>query len=60
VGDGTIRNDLRAPLTAKSRRLHCSVGMVITDAIHDTIGTVPANVWTAVAGLAGVTIGTTA
>ncbi len=33
-------------LTAKSRRLHYSVGMVITDAIAEAIGKVPADAWT--------------
>jgi Transposase DDE domain group 1 len=33
-------------LTAKSGRLHYSVGMVITDAIADAIGMVPADAWT--------------
>jgi hypothetical protein len=33
-------------LTARSRRLHYSVGMVITGAMRDTIGQVPADAWT--------------
>jgi hypothetical protein len=33
-------------LTAKSRRLHYSVGMTITEAIQDAIGKVPAAGWT--------------
>ena len=33
-------------LTARSRRLHYSVGMVITEAIGEPIGTVPADAWT--------------
>jgi hypothetical protein len=33
-------------LTAKSRRLHYSVGMTITEAIKDAIGKVPAAGWT--------------
>jgi hypothetical protein len=33
-------------LTAKSRRLHYSVGMVITEAMQDAIGKVPADGWT--------------
>jgi hypothetical protein len=33
-------------LTARSRRLHYSVGMTITEAIQDAIGMVPANAWT--------------
>jgi hypothetical protein len=33
-------------LTAKSRRLHYSVGMTITDAIAEAIGKVPADAWT--------------
>ena len=33
-------------LTAKSRRLHYSVGMVITEAMQDAIGKVPADAWT--------------
>ena len=33
-------------LTAKSRRLHYSVGMTITDAIAEAIGKVPAGGWT--------------
>jgi hypothetical protein len=33
-------------LTAKSRRLHYSVGMTITEAIAEAIGTVPADGWT--------------
>ena len=33
-------------LTTRSRRLHYSVGMVITDAIQDAIGRVPADAWT--------------
>jgi Transposase DDE domain group 1 len=33
-------------LTAKSRRLHYSVGMTITDAIAEAIGKVPAEAWT--------------
>jgi Transposase DDE domain group 1 len=33
-------------LTAKSRRLHYSVGMTITGDIQDAIGKVPANGWT--------------
>ena len=33
-------------LTAKSRRLHYSVGMTITEAIADAIGEVPADAWT--------------
>jgi hypothetical protein len=33
-------------LTAKSRRLHYSVGMTVTDAIADAIGQVPAEAWT--------------
>jgi hypothetical protein len=33
-------------LTAKSRRLHYSVGMVITEAIAEAIGQVPADAWT--------------
>jgi hypothetical protein len=33
-------------LTAKSRRLHYSVGMTITEAIQAAIGTVPAAAWT--------------
>ena len=33
-------------LTAKSRRLHYSVGMTITEAIQDAIGKVPAAAWT--------------
>ena len=33
-------------LTAKSRRLHYSAGMTITDAIQDAIGQVPADAWT--------------
>jgi hypothetical protein len=34
-------------LTAKSRRLHYSVGMTITGAIAEAIGKVPAGAWTA-------------
>jgi len=33
-------------LTARSRRLHYSVGMTITDAIAGAIGQVPADAWT--------------
>jgi hypothetical protein len=33
-------------LTAKSRRLHYSVGMTITDAVAEAIGKVPADAWT--------------
>jgi hypothetical protein len=33
-------------LTAKSRRLHYSVGMTITEAIAEAIGQVPAEAWT--------------
>ncbi len=33
-------------LTARSRRLHYSVGMTITEAIADAIGTIPASAWT--------------
>jgi DDE family transposase len=33
-------------LTARSRRLHYSVGMTITEAIQDAIGQVPAKAWT--------------
>ena len=33
-------------LTAKSRRLHYSVGMTITEAIAEAIGKVPADAWT--------------
>jgi hypothetical protein len=33
-------------LTAKPRRLHYSVGMTITEAIAEAIGTVPADAWT--------------
>lgn len=33
-------------LTARSRRLHYSVGMTITEAIRDAIGKVPAGAWT--------------
>jgi hypothetical protein len=33
-------------LTAKSRRLHYSIGMVITEAMQDAIGKVPADAWT--------------
>jgi hypothetical protein len=33
-------------LTAKSRRLHYSVGMTITEQIQDAIGQVPADAWT--------------
>ena len=33
-------------LTAKSRRLHYSVGMTITEAIAEAIGKVPAEAWT--------------
>ena len=33
-------------LTAKSRRLHYSVGMTITQAMADAIGAVPAGAWT--------------
>ncbi len=33
-------------LTARSRRLHYSVGMVITAAVQDAIGKVPADAWT--------------
>jgi hypothetical protein len=33
-------------LTAKSRRLHYSVGMTITEDIQDAIGNVPAQAWT--------------
>ena len=33
-------------LTAKSRRLHYSVGMTITEAVADAIGKVPAAAWT--------------
>ena len=33
-------------LTAKSRRLHYSVGMTITEAIAEAIGKVPAGAWT--------------
>jgi hypothetical protein len=33
-------------LTAKSRRLHYSVGMTVTEAIADAIGKVPADAWT--------------
>jgi hypothetical protein len=33
-------------LTAKSRRLHYSVGMTITEAMQDAIGKVPADGWT--------------
>jgi len=33
-------------LTARSRRLHYSVGMTITEAIQDAIGKVPAKAWT--------------
>jgi len=33
-------------LTAKSRRLHYSVGMTITQDVQDAIGTVPADAWT--------------
>ena len=33
-------------LTAKSRRLHYSVGITITDAIAEAIGKVPADAWT--------------
>jgi Transposase DDE domain group 1 len=33
-------------LTARSRRLHYSVGMTITEAIADAIGKVPAGAWT--------------
>src|SRR5215469_358910 len=33
-------------LTARSRRLHYSVGMVITEAIQDAIGKAPADGWT--------------
>ena len=33
-------------LTAKSRRLHYSVGMTITEDIQDAIGKVPADAWT--------------
>jgi hypothetical protein len=34
-------------LTARSRRLHYSVGMTITEAIAEAIGQVPADAWTA-------------
>jgi len=34
-------------LTARSRRLHYSVGMTITDAVQDAIGKVPVEAWTA-------------
>ena len=43
-GGGT--HDFLGWLTAKSRRLHYSVGMTITDAIADAIGQVPAAAWT--------------
>jgi hypothetical protein len=33
-------------LTARSRRLHYSVGMTITEAMQEAIGTVPADAWT--------------
>ena len=33
-------------LTAKSRRLHYSVGMTITEDVQDAIGKVPADAWT--------------
>jgi hypothetical protein len=33
-------------LTARSRRLHYSVGMTITDAVAEAIGQVPADAWT--------------
>ena len=33
-------------LTARSRRLHYSVGITITDAIAEAIGKVPADAWT--------------
>jgi hypothetical protein len=33
-------------LTAKSRRLHYSVGMTITEAVAEAIGKVPADAWT--------------
>ena len=33
-------------LTAKSRRLHYSVGMTVTEAIAEAIGKVPASAWT--------------
>jgi hypothetical protein len=33
-------------LTARSRRLHYSVGMVVTDTVQDAIGKVPAGAWT--------------
>ena len=33
-------------LTARSRRLHYSVGMTITEAVQDAIGKVPAGAWT--------------
>jgi Transposase DDE domain group 1 len=43
-GGGT--HDFLAWLTARSRRLHYSVGMTITEAIQDAIGMVPADAWT--------------
>ena len=33
-------------LTARSRRLHYSIGMVITEAIRDAIGKIPPGAWT--------------
>jgi hypothetical protein len=43
-GDGT--HEFLDWLTARSRRLHYSVGMTITAAIGDAIGQVPAAAWT--------------
>jgi hypothetical protein len=43
-GGGT--HEFLTRLTAKSRRLHYSVGMTITEGIQDAIGQVPADTWT--------------
>jgi Transposase DDE domain group 1 len=43
-GGGT--DEFLTGLTAKSRRLHYSVGMTITGAIGEAIGKVPASAWT--------------
>jgi hypothetical protein len=43
-GGGT--HEFLSWLTARSIRLHYSVGMVITDAIQDAIGKVPPDAWT--------------
>jgi hypothetical protein len=43
-GGGT--HEFLRRLTGRSRRLHYSVGMTITEAMQDAIGMVPADAWT--------------